>query len=53
MNKSESELNEIAKINSKKKVVSKYVEITTKIVYTYEDGSKKEVIEKEDHTYTN
>lgn len=52
-NKLEPEIHEVAKINSKKKVISKYVEVTTKIVYTYEDGSKKEVIEKEDHTFTN
>ena len=32
---------EISNLNSKKKVVSKYVEVTTKIIYTYEDGSWK------------
>lgn len=41
--------NEISSINSKKKIVSKYIEITTKIVYSYEDGTKKETIEKVDH----
>jgi len=43
-------VNEISQINSKKKVVSKYVEVITKVVLTYEDGSKKETVEKQDHT---
>jgi hypothetical protein len=42
---------EISKLNSNKKVLSKYIEITTKTVISYDDGSKKETIEKEDHTY--
>lgn len=43
-----SEINEII---SKKKVISKYVEIVTKVIYTYEDGSKKETVEKDEHTF--
>jgi hypothetical protein len=50
-----NETDEMAKnvklINLEKKIVSKLVEVTTKIVYTYEDGSTKEVIEKENHTF--
>ena len=46
-------LNELSEINSKKKVLSRYVEVITKVVYTYEDGSKKEVVEKEEHTFKN
>ena len=42
---------EIKGINSQKRVISKNVEVTVRIVYTYEDGSTKEVIEKENHTY--
>lgn len=42
---------EITKINSKKKILSKFVEITTKTIITYEDGSKKELIETENHTF--
>jgi hypothetical protein len=43
--------NEITKINSKKKMASKFVEITTKTIITFEDGSKKEVVETDNHTY--
>ena len=43
--------NEIAKINSKKKMASKFVEITTKTIITFEDGSKKEVVETDNHTF--
>lgn len=46
-------LHEVSKINSQKRVVSKYVEITTKVIYTYEDGSKKEIVETENHTFNN
>jgi uncharacterized protein YkwD len=38
-------------INSGKRIVSKHVEVTTKIVYTYDDGSTKEVVEKQNHTF--
>ena len=38
-------------INQSKKVVKKTVEITTKITYTYEDGSQKEVNEIKTHVF--
>ena len=38
-------------INSNKKVIKKTVEITTKITYTYEDGSTKEVNEVKSHVF--
>ena len=38
-------------INANKKIVKKYVEIITKITYTYEDGSTKEVNEIKTHTF--
>lgn len=43
--------NEISNINSKKRVVSKFVEVTVKTIVTYEDGSKKESVETENHTF--
>ena len=42
---------QVKKINAGKKVVKKIVEITTKIVYTYEDGSTKEVNEVKTHVF--
>ena len=39
------------KINSTKRIISKFVEITTKTITNYEDGSNKEVIEKDCHTF--
>lgn len=39
------------RINSSKKIISKFVEITTKTITTFEDGSKKEVTEKDSHTF--
>ena len=45
-------LTEIVKnMNTQKRIVSKHVEVTTKIVYTFEDGSTKEVVEKQNHTF--
>lgn len=45
-------LSEMVKtMNISKRVVSKHVEVTTKIVYTFEDGSTKEVVEKQNHTF--
>ncbi len=44
-------INEISKINISKKVLIKYVEVITKTIITYEDGSKKEITEKEEHTF--
>ena len=38
-------------INANKKVIKKTVEITTKITYTYEDGSTKEVNEVKSHVF--
>ena len=38
-------------INANKKVIKKTVEITTKITYTYEDGSTKEVNEVKNHVF--
>ncbi len=43
--------NDISNANSKKKIVSKFVEVTVKTIITYEDGSKKETTEVENHTY--
>jgi len=43
--------NPIKSINNEKRIISKQVEVVTKIVYTYEDGSTREVIEKNNHTY--
>ena len=42
---------QVKSINAGKKVVKKTVEITTKITYTYEDGSKKEVNEIKTHVF--
>ena len=53
LNSNEALINDVIKLNLKKKVVSKYVEVTTKIIYTFEDGSKKESNETESHTYLN
>ena len=38
-------------INANKKIISKKVEITTKITYFYEDGSTKEVNEVKTHEF--
>jgi hypothetical protein len=38
-------------INSNKKIVKREVEIITKITYTYEDGSKKEINEVKKHNF--
>ena len=46
-----NELNEVSKINQGKKVVSKYVEITTRTIYTFEDNSSKTITETENHTF--
>ena len=42
---------QVKNINAAKKVVKRTVEITTKIVYTYEDGSTKEVNEVKTHLF--
>ena len=38
-------------VNSSKKILKKEVEITTKITYTYEDGSTKEINEVKKHVF--
>jgi hypothetical protein len=47
----ESLIHQVKHLNLEKRVISKFTEITTKIVYTYHDGSTKEVIEKQNHTF--
>ena len=42
---------QVALINANKKIIKKTVEITTKIIYTYEDGSTKEVNEVKSHVF--
>ena len=44
-------INAVKLLNLEKKIVSKYVEITHKIIYTYEDGSTKEAIETQNHKF--
>ena len=43
--------NQVKVINSNKKIVKREVEIITKITYTYEDGSKKEIKEVKKHNF--
>jgi len=42
---------QVKNINANKKIVKKEVEITTKITYTYEDGSTKEINEVKKHNF--
>ena len=42
---------QVKKFNMNKKVVKRNVEVVTKITYVYEDGSTKEVVEKESHVF--
>ena len=44
-------MQQVKAINLGKKVVKKTVEITTKVTYTYEDGSQKEVNEVKTHVF--
>jgi len=44
-------INAVKLLNHEKKVVSKYVEITHKIVYTFEDGSTKQTVETQNHKF--
>ena len=44
-------INQVKATNANKKVVKKEVEITTKITYTYEDGSTKEINEVKKHNF--
>ena len=41
----------VQNINANKKILKKEVEITTKITYTYEDGSTKEINEVKKHVF--
>ena len=43
--------NQVKVINSNKKIVKREVEIKTKITYTYEDGSTKEINEVKKHCF--
>jgi len=43
--------NQVKVINSNKKIVKREVEIKTKITYTYEDGSTKEINEVRKHNF--
>ena len=42
---------QVKKVNLNKKIVKRNVEVVTKITYVYEDGSTKEVVEKESHVF--
>jgi hypothetical protein len=42
---------QVHNINANKKILKKEVEITTKITYTYEDGSTKEINEVKKHVF--
>jgi hypothetical protein len=42
---------QVQNINANKKILKKEVEITTKITYTYEDGSTKEINEVKKHIF--
>ena len=44
-------INAVKLLNLEKKIVSKYVEVTHKIIYTYEDGSTKETVETQNHKF--
>ena len=48
-----NEIRQIQDINTRKRTVSKFVEVTTKVTYTFEDGTNKEVVSKDNHTYSN
>ena len=44
-------IQQVQVINANKKILKKEVEITTKITYTYEDGSTKEINEVKKHVF--
>ena len=44
-------IQQVQVVNSSKKILKKEVEITTKITYTYEDGSTKEINEVKKHSF--
>lgn len=45
--------NEIRYLNQEKKCIKKLVEVTTKIVYKFEDGSTREITEKKQNIFNN
>lgn len=47
----EALISKVKQLNLHKKIISKTVEVTTKVVYTYNDGTTKEVIEKQNHIF--
>lgn len=47
----EALISKIKQLNLHKKIISKTVEVTTKVVYTYNDGTTKEVVEKQNHIF--
>ena len=50
-NNIDNEINQMKNINQNLKVIKKIVEITKKIIYTYDDGTTKEITEKTTHTF--
>ena len=44
-------IQQVQVINANKKILKKEVEIITKITYTYEDGSTKEINEVKKHVF--
>ena len=44
-------INAVKLLNLEKKIISKHIEITHKIIYTYEDGSTKQTIETQNHKF--
>ena len=50
-NNIDNEINQMKNKNESLKVIKKIVEITKKIIYTYDDGTTKEIIEKTTHTF--
>jgi hypothetical protein len=47
----EALISKVKQLNLHKKIISKTVEVTTKVVYTYNDGTTKEVVEKQNHIF--
>lgn len=46
-----NQTSDVSKIVGQKRVLSKIVEITTTITFTFEDGSIQETLKKECHTF--
>jgi len=51
MDENEFIMNEIKKMNINKHIIKKNIEITTKITYTFSDGTSREVVEKNSHNF--